>query len=89
MCIHLIPLADTHLHAAQMVCPCHPVDVGDGVVAHNAWDTREAMERVTGENAALGGYWCWRWRAAIPNEHKHFRHVPETDFGNILTELMV
>jgi hypothetical protein len=28
--------------------------MGDGVVAHNAWDAREGRERVTGEKASDG-----------------------------------
>lgn len=52
--IHCIPIGDTRLHAAQAVCPCHPLEAGNGVVAHNAWDAREGRERATREKVSDG-----------------------------------
>lgn len=50
--VHVIPLDDEAMHSAQMKCWCHPIEVGLGVVTHNAKDCREAKERagiVTGK----------------------------------------
>lgn len=45
MRIHTIPLNDEHLHSAQMTCRCNPLLKEDGVVLHNAFDSREKFER--------------------------------------------
>lgn len=53
--IHCIPIGDARLHAAQAVCPCHPLEMEDGaLMAHNAWDAREGKERATGQKASEG-----------------------------------
>ncbi len=44
--IHVIPVGDVELHAAQEVCWCHPTEVEPNLFAHNAKDCREARERV-------------------------------------------
>lgn len=49
--LHVIPIGDTHLHAAQSICWCHPLELDDKIVwQHNAKDCRDAKERVLGEN---------------------------------------
>lgn len=54
--IHVIPIADTHIHQAQSSCWCHPteVDTTNHIVAHNAQDCREAKERFTGKKSSQG-----------------------------------
>jgi hypothetical protein len=51
--IHVIPIGDTDIHAAQGTCWCHPLH-RDGVYTHNAKDCREASERHTGEQSSEG-----------------------------------
>lgn len=42
--IHVIPIGDYEIHAAQATCWCHPVE-RESVWIHNAKDCREARER--------------------------------------------
>ena len=50
----MVPVADVELHAAQAICWCHPTEMEPGLWVHNAADTREARERVTGKKCSAG-----------------------------------
>lgn len=42
---HVYPIYDTHPHVFEEWCPCRPrVEECGGVVVHNSWDGREAVE---------------------------------------------
>jgi hypothetical protein len=52
--LHVIPIGDEHIHAAQEICWCHPASQ-DGIQwTHNAKDCREARERHTKEQESEG-----------------------------------
>lgn len=52
--IHTIPLNDKSLHSAQITCRCSPLLKDDGVVLHNAFDSREKFERQNIQNMSDG-----------------------------------
>ena len=52
--IHVIPVGDYKIHAAQEICWCHPTEIEPKVWVHNAQDCREARERATGEKCSPG-----------------------------------
>lgn len=52
--LHVIPVGDREIHAAQESCWCHPAHTGSNVWVHNAKDCREARERATGEKCSEG-----------------------------------
>ena len=52
--IHVIPIGDVELHAAQEICWCHPIETEPKIWVHNAKDCREARERATGEKSSEG-----------------------------------
>ena len=52
--IHTIPLNDKSLHSAQITCRCSPLLKDDGVVLHNAYDSREKFERQNIQNVSDG-----------------------------------
>lgn len=52
--IHVIPVGDVEIHAAQELCWCHPTETEPRLLVHNAKDCREARERVTGEKCSDG-----------------------------------
>lgn len=53
--LHVIPLGDLDDHEASTECWCHPLDISDGIVTHNAKDCREQMERA---GKPTGKIWC-------------------------------
>lgn len=52
--IHVLPVGDVELHAAQSICWCHPTETEPKLWVHNAKDCREARERATGEKCGDG-----------------------------------
>lgn len=42
---HVMPFEDSESHEISDGCSCHPTEI-DGVMVHNAWDCREARERI-------------------------------------------
>ena len=52
--LHVIPIGDVEIHQAQSTCWCFPVEAYPGVMAHNAKDCREAIERQTGKKCSSG-----------------------------------
>lgn len=52
--IHCIPVGDCDLHAAQEICWCYPIEREPLIFVHNAGDTREKLERITGEQCSDG-----------------------------------
>lgn len=46
--VHVIPVGDKDIHAAQLMCWCHPLELEGGTVVHHAADCREKHERQTG-----------------------------------------
>jgi hypothetical protein len=50
--LHVIPIGDLQVHAAQEICWCHPTETEPGIVVHNAKDCREARERALCSPAA-------------------------------------
>lgn len=52
--LHVIPVGDVEIHAAQEICWCHPLEIEPLVWAHNAKDCREAKERITGSKCSDG-----------------------------------
>lgn len=52
--IHVLPIGDVELHAAQELCWCHPTETEPRLWVHNAKDVREARERATGEKCSDG-----------------------------------
>lgn len=54
---HIIPDNDMELHIRCSECPCHPLlDEVDGFYTHNAWDCREAYERMSGKGKPGKGW---------------------------------
>ena len=67
--LHVIPIGDEHIHAAQEVCWCYPVTF-DGVLwTHNAKDCREVRERQTEEQESEG--WIIIAEYVSPNDKAH------------------
>lgn len=61
--LHVIPIGDHDVHAAQEICWCHPVlqqahewphKAQSPLWVHNAKDCRESQERAGNENASEG-----------------------------------
>lgn len=52
--IHVLPVGDEGIHAAQEICWCHPTEIEPRLWVHNAKDCREAEERITGEKCSDG-----------------------------------
>lgn len=52
--IHVLPVGDVELHAAQAICWCHPLELEPRLWVHHAKDCREARERVTGTGCSDG-----------------------------------
>lgn len=52
--IHVLPVGDVEIHAAQEICWCYPTETEPGMWVHHATDCREAHERVTGEKCSEG-----------------------------------
>jgi len=52
--IHVVPIGDEELHAAQEICWCHPTETEPRLWVHNAKDCRESKERATGEKCSDG-----------------------------------
>jgi hypothetical protein len=52
--VHVIPMDDTEPHIANPSCACYPLKHPDGTWTHNAWDTREKLER---QGIATGKQW--------------------------------
>lgn len=52
--VHCIPIGDVDMHAAQLICWCHPIEMERNITVHNAADCREAKERATGEKCSEG-----------------------------------
>ena len=52
--IHVIPVGDLDVHAAQATCWCNPTETESKLWVHNAKDCREAKERMTDEQCSEG-----------------------------------
>jgi hypothetical protein len=52
--LHVIPIGDEEIHAAQTLCWCHPTAFEAPLWVHNARDCREAKERATGVKCSDG-----------------------------------
>ena len=50
---HVVPIGDHEPHVVSENCHCHPLNNGE-IIAHNAFDLRDAMERTHG---ATGKQW--------------------------------
>jgi hypothetical protein len=78
--LHVIPIGDEQIHAAQEVCWCHPVPRGDGRWTHNAKDCRERLERQTGEQVSEGwvmiAEYVWPPKKQVPVVEVAFEVVP-------------
>ena len=52
--LHVIPLGDVDVHAAQEICWCHPTETQPGLWVHHAKDCREAQERMHNRGCSEG-----------------------------------
>ena len=64
--IHVLPVGDMEIHAAQELCWCHPTETEPRLWVHNAKDCREARERATGKKCSDG--WIFIAEYVPPNK---------------------